>query len=103
MLNFKIHSMMSDGEVTTSIDGKSHAFRIDAAHLPRLRKLYGRSPGYALNFLKEHNTMKPNKMCPVCRGWGIIVDKQHQKLPLPDVAVRPFIKQCAICNGTGNI
>jgi len=52
-----ITALMSDGVVSTLIDGKRYTFKVDAAHFNRLQRMEKHSPGKAIAFLKKHNQL----------------------------------------------
>ena len=53
MSNFQLLCTVGSGEVHSMIDGKYYIHFIDSAFIPGFNKMYLKSPGKALNFLKE--------------------------------------------------
>jgi hypothetical protein len=54
-LRFDIQAIISQTEIWTIVNGKEYIYWIDGALIPEFRKLYSRTPGKALNFLKTHS------------------------------------------------
>ena len=52
-MQFKITCMTSDGIVSSYIDNKNYVYKIDTAFYPKIKELYKRNPGQALNLLKK--------------------------------------------------
>lgn len=53
MKQFQLLCTVSTGEIHSMIDGKYYVHFLDAAFIPKFKRLYEKSNGNALNFLKQ--------------------------------------------------